>query len=301
MWTEAPEDVEKQIIQSDEWLNDTTKRHNLKESGKLSRKVPEDFYRKPSALTAVSEPHPGESYNPSYKEHQDLIWQAALVEMKKEKEHLKIEYHTTRMFPSVKDAPTQETWIKEMSEGIKELQAAKKEEEQEDDDEAEPEEEGSEDQELTKKDNKVKTRKQRRKEIQLLAEDKRLRRLKEEKKKNQDVFRTKKFKRTLEAQEKVTQAKMRKRRLQKEAKMSQPAQLSSHKFVEPDLDLKLTDELTGNLRTIRPEGNILSDRYNSLKRRNLVETRVPHKNVKNGKKRKRVEKRNYKMPWQKND
>ena len=33
----------------------------------------------------------------------------------------RIEYHTTRMFPNKRDAPTQETYIKEMSEGIREL------------------------------------------------------------------------------------------------------------------------------------------------------------------------------------
>ena len=41
--------------------------------------------------------------------------------MNKEKAVQKIEYHTTRMFPDRKNAPTQESYIKEMSEGIKEL------------------------------------------------------------------------------------------------------------------------------------------------------------------------------------
>ena len=41
--------------------------------------------------------------------------------MNKEKAVQRIEYHTTRMFPNKRDAPTQETYIKEMSEGIREL------------------------------------------------------------------------------------------------------------------------------------------------------------------------------------
>ena len=41
--------------------------------------------------------------------------------MNKEKAVQKIEYHTTRMFPDRKNAPTQESYIKEMSEGIREL------------------------------------------------------------------------------------------------------------------------------------------------------------------------------------
>ena len=44
--------------------------------------------------------------------------------MNKEKAVQRIEYHTTRMFPNKRDAPTQETYIKEMSEGIKELGGA---------------------------------------------------------------------------------------------------------------------------------------------------------------------------------
>lgn len=40
-------------------------------------------------------------------------------------------------------------------------------------------------------------------------------------------------------------------------------------------------------------------RFKSLQKRNLIETRVKHKIVRNSKKRKRLEKRNYKMPWEK--
>ena len=44
--------------------------------------------------------------------------------MNKEKAVQRIEYHTTKMFPDKRDAPTQETYIKEMSEGIRELGGA---------------------------------------------------------------------------------------------------------------------------------------------------------------------------------
>jgi nucleolar protein 53 len=67
------------------------------------------------------------------------------------------------------------------------------------------------------------------------------------------------------------------------------------------LEIKLSNELTGNLRSIKPEGNLLEDRYKSLQKRNVIETRVKQKIVKNRKKRKRLEKRNYKMgfSWEK--
>ena len=64
---------------------------------------------------------------------------------------------------------------------------------------------------------------------------------------------------------------------------------------------QLTNELTGNLRSIKPEGNLIEDRYKSLQNRNVIETRVKQKIVRNNKKRKRLEKRNYKMgfSWEK--
>ena len=63
-------------------------------------------------------PAAGASYNPSYSDHQDLLWKAAVVELNKEKAIQKIEYHTTRMFPDAKNAPTEKTWLAETSEGI---------------------------------------------------------------------------------------------------------------------------------------------------------------------------------------
>ena len=74
--------------------------------------------RKTTSLPSVEVPLPGSSYNPSYGDHQDLLWKAAVVELNKEKAIQKVEYHTTRMFPDAKNAPTEQTWLQEMSEGI---------------------------------------------------------------------------------------------------------------------------------------------------------------------------------------
>ena len=43
------------------------------------------------------------------------------------------------------------------------------------------------------------------------------------------------------------------------------------------------------------EGNLLCDRFKSMQKRNVIETRVKHKIVKNRRKRKLAEKRSYKM------
>ena len=90
------ENSEKSVIENDEWLDENTKLHNKNKRGNMTRKLPEDFHEKTSALKSVEEPLPGLSYNPSLKDHQDILWKAAVVEMQKERAIRKIEYHTTR-------------------------------------------------------------------------------------------------------------------------------------------------------------------------------------------------------------
>ena len=89
------------------------------------------------------------------------------------------------MFPSAKEAPTHETWVKEMSEGIKELEGEKEDEEVTEDDpkmdENEPEsKEGQ---------FKLKTRKQRRDAKKRHGQEYLARKLKEEQRIANDIFR----------------------------------------------------------------------------------------------------------------
>ena len=118
----------KETIDNNEWLETNTKLLNKNKTGNMSRSLPVDFHEKSSKLNAVEIPHAGLSYNPSLKDHQDILWKAAVVEMQKERADRKIEYHTTRMFPDVRNAPTKESIFAEMSEGIPALDknAAKK-------------------------------------------------------------------------------------------------------------------------------------------------------------------------------
>ncbi|CAF1264523.1 unnamed protein product, partial [Adineta ricciae] len=62
-----------------------------------------------------------------------------------------------------------------------------------------------------------------------------------------------------------------------------------YRFEEADLDLNLSDEITGNLRTMKAEGNLLHDRFKSLQKRNIIEPRVRAKPTKT--KMKKYEKR----------
>ena len=226
-------------------------------------------------------PSGGESYNPSYKDHQDILFKATLVELKKEKvrhtcsnshvqtlkacEYFKlvlffqaknsVDYHTTRMFPS--RLPTEAERVKELTEGL--FDEDKKEEKEED----QPVEEGNEeeeDEEEEKKGNKPKTRQQKRREKARRAQDLKADRQKREKVLEHDFTRLKSIKKQLKAEEEEVEANKAKKAQKKVEKMGKASTLSNYKFEEADLDLKLSDELTGNLRNLKPEGNILTDR-----------------------------------------
>merc|ERR550519_1114676 len=117
---------------------------------------------------------------------------------------------------------------------------------------------------------------------------------KRKKMKVQDVFRVKTMNKEIAAEQKKIAENIAKRQRKKEIKKGLPDAITGHKFEEQDLDLKLSEELTGSLKSLKPEGNLLNDRFKSMQKRNIIETRVKQKIVKNKRKRKLAVKRNYK-------
>lgn len=72
--------------------------------------------------------------------------------------------------------------------------------------------------------------------------------------------------------EKVTEEPMT--RKEKKARTLKKAH-SRYSVMEPELEVKLSDEMEDSLRRLRPEGNIAKDRFRSLQARGLIEARVP--------------------------
>jgi nucleolar protein 53 len=284
LWNEDKVEDKDDEMTNSPWINCDTKRHNLRSLRKWKRKLPKDYHEKASDLLSVATPHGGTSYNPSYKEHQELLWKATLTELKKEKAQHKIDYHTTIRYPNAKDAPTEETWTKEMSEGLLDVHHESSESEAESV------------QSMEKKSNpKLKTRKQRRTLKERKAEEKRRKMKKLETLKHHDVNRVKAINKQLVANEALTRGRIMKRKLLNNQKRSMPSVLGTHKYEEPDFDLKLSDQLTGDLRSLKPEGHLLADRYKSLQKRNVIEVSVKQKRWLKPHKRKFGEKRSYKM------
>jgi len=85
---------------------------------KRTPKVPFHRFQKPSLLPPVEIPHPGASYNPAYEDHQELLSKALKVEEVKQQQELHLKRVLTDMFPTKAEAPTPESILKEMSQGL---------------------------------------------------------------------------------------------------------------------------------------------------------------------------------------
>lgn len=56
-----------------QWIDRNVTEHNLCNTGTPVAAVPKSAFHKRSQLNAIAAPHPGTSYNPSLKDHQDLM------------------------------------------------------------------------------------------------------------------------------------------------------------------------------------------------------------------------------------
>ncbi|KAL2763014.1 ribosome biogenesis protein NOP53 [Daubentonia madagascariensis] len=65
----------------------------------------------------------------------------------------------------------------------------------------------------------------------------------------------------------------RQRQARRLAEADKPRRLGQLKYQAPDIDVQLSSELSDSLRTLKPEGNILRDRFKSFQRRNMIEPR----------------------------
>jgi len=299
----AEDDDNKGQLPSKEWVDNEALIHTAKGKSKhMPKAAAKRDFSTGTLLPAVEVPHAGASYNPSVEEHQELLWKATMVELAKEREAGRIERQTTAMFPSKGKAPTAQDRVKEMSEGILELNQDEGDDDEEDEGKADAdagEKSETEDGEGDQKVVKPKTRKQKRDRRGRMFEEQKEKRLKEAKIREMEVMRVKSLKKELSKEDQRTQENQERREKQKVEKMSGPIQLSNYKYEPQELELKLSDELTGNLRNLSPEGSLLEDRFKSMQRRNMIEVRVKQKTVRTLK-RKKIEKRGHRMGWEEN-
>lgn len=78
--------------------------------------------------------------------------------------------------------------------------------------------------------------------------------------------------------EKVEMAKNKDMKLKLiEKKASLPKQMSRYKYEAPEIDFNMPKDIKGSVRKLKTEGSILADRFNSMQKRNVIETRIRQK------------------------
>ncbi|EDO40213.1 predicted protein [Nematostella vectensis] len=244
--------------------------HYLKVTGKMKVKMPKSARRKVTELTAVEVCHPGASYNPTFEDHQELLLNANEIEVKKQKENEKLERQVR--FLTKDEAAALPTWEEEMGEGLFDDKSDDDKVDDDDDDDEDNEEEVMNGPILR---SKQKTSQQKRKELEEKQKQKELEAEKEQKLKENDIFRIKTIKKEIASAENKMAKRRRKKEEEKKTSLQKTRKLGRHTYVNPNVEIQLSDEISGNLRKLKQEGNLMTDRFRSLQKRNIIEPRVP--------------------------
>ncbi|XP_030633173.1 ribosome biogenesis protein NOP53 [Chanos chanos] len=259
----------------------------LEQTKKKLVKRPEKLNDKPSVLPAIEVIAPGGSYNPDFFSHQALLREAHEVEVKKLKAEQKLE---RQLAVKKEDKATEETIFKEQVEGLIE-------EEEEEEEEEGAGREGGENAEESAMgpaaQQEKKTEKQRKKEKAEKIKEMQRRAERQAISRRQQLFQLRSIHAELKKREQRTKLRQSQRKARQEAQKAMPRRLGRLKYQDPDLDVQLSDELAGSLRTLKPEGSVLKDRFKSFQKRNLIEPRERAK-FKRKYKLKYVEKRAFK-------
>ncbi|KAF3938095.1 hypothetical protein ABW19_dt0206364 [Dactylella cylindrospora] len=223
------------------------------------------------AVPAVRLPDPGISYNPEFDKWDDLVTREGEKEVEAEKKRLKAEEEERRILE------------------LAEIEEPEEEEEQ-DDDELEDDSEDDSD-ELMKKMPQRKTPAQRNKVKRRKEAERLLRHQMKTEVQRKQLESLKELRKSLDLklQEKSV---VRRKALTPAKRQVRRRKFDKDLLPQAPLELQLPEELTDSLRRLKPEGNLLRDRYRNLRERGVIETRVATQQKKG--KKKLTEKWSYK-------
>nr|CAG4646308.1 EOG090X07H9 [Macrothrix elegans] len=262
LWGEKGETIligDQEVVATD--LSEEVKRYTLEKTSSRIYSRPDTLFKKTTALPAIEPPHPGISYNPTFEDHQALLQKISITEAKEMKQEKKLERSVKPLLNKISPKEQEVQWMNEMAQGL-----AEEEEANEDD---------ADEVKLVRQP-KPKTSKQKVKAKILKLKEMRRLQMKALKKRMMEVNRLKSLKREIKKEQELTSKRIEKREKIKKAKLYKPAALGPHKYEAPPMEVNFSDEITGNLRSIKADGNILIDRYKSLQRRNIIEPRLRH-------------------------
>lgn len=241
----------------------------LEQTKKKGVKRPPRLHVRPSQVPAVEVTPAGASYNPTFEDHQSLLLAAHEVELQRQREAEKLERQLA--LPSAEQAATQESVFREMCEGLLE----------ESDEEGEPGQgEGPEGGAAEASPTPArpagaekKTEQQRRREKAARTQRVQQAALRAARLRHQELFRLRGIKAQVARRLAELARRRELRRARRLAEAHKPRRLGRLKYQTPDIDVQLSSELSDSLRTLKPEGNILRDRFKSFQRRNMIEPR----------------------------
>uniref|UniRef100_A0A1I7T6A6 Ribosome biogenesis protein NOP53 n=1 Tax=Caenorhabditis tropicalis TaxID=1561998 RepID=A0A1I7T6A6_9PELO len=269
--------------------NEMAAEHYLKIVKKKQPKAPGKAIT--TLLPAVEVAQGGASYNPESAEYEEYVGRIAREEQKL----IDSEEKTKRgIEPQWEKVTTDHERFLEMAEGLRIHPKFNEEEEAETSEVVE---------EATVKNAPVScerlTKEQKKKKAKAQGIEKEEKRRLEEKAREKDahnVYRTKQIHKELDDEEKERHEESEARKKKKVLnKLTKRQKLGRGKFVDAEDPFLLQEELTGNLRQIKPQGHVLDDRMKSLQRRNMLPIGGNKaKKLKTSLKHKIVEKRNVK-------
>ncbi|KAN0063698.1 hypothetical protein ACQY0O_003748 [Thecaphora frezii] len=256
----------------DEWIEQKEiklpKAYRQDELGSIARSLP-----------SVSLPHPGSSYNPDLESHERLIQEAYEIEKKLEEAEQADDQTAHDWARRMREAAHREAEL-ERIEGQKRYKGMEVDLPGEDDDEeaeASQDEEGEGQSATATAKPQRKTKKQRAK-AQKAAEQAALAKARKQARLEKGVIsELPKLRKQYEAAARARAAAAEERRLAKQqrlrAKGVEGLKLGKHRVPSEKVDVQVGEELSENLRTLRPEGSLLRDRYTMLQKRAMIEPR----------------------------
>lgn len=255
------EELPKNPVLDSEWINENVKLHHLKNTGEDKVKIPQIAHETRSKLKAI-DTVPGTSYNPHKVDYEKLIDTVVQKEEEVIKKQQKLNRALKPLFQKITKSESKRRRREEMRQGF----PLNSDDENESEDASDNEYKPLNPPVRNKKKDLKKRRKQ--KEHKLREAERELE--KQELKKLNDLGMLKMYKKQIVKQEIVLEKKLEKHKKELKLKKVQPRRLARRKFEDEEIQVEDAPEALGNLRKIKPLGNILVDRFKSLQKRNII-------------------------------
>ncbi|OQS07280.1 transmembrane protein [Thraustotheca clavata] len=259
----------------EEALDEFVKPAVIKKKAALVRPPSTKYKVKPVEVAAA-----GQSYHPEFESHQDVLAEAVAKK------------HEKKAIREANNAPLGKGLTEETKQYINNAASDEEDEEEAVDDEADNDEEST---QKTKVQEKL-TRSDRNRQARHKNLMKEIENRKANKKLLKQINTVNSITGELNKKEKLARKKKEIKKFLLEKKLEEEPEVligGKKQKLNRDTVVSLTEELSGNMRTLKPKGSVMQDRFDSLLQRNMIEIGKPKKHKK--KQTKFIPKHNYKL------